>query len=198
MVGDVVGHDSVAAAGMGQLHSMLRGVAVTNSARPARLLRDLDRTLATLRMRTNATVLVARVEGGPGTEQMVLRWSNAGHPPPVLVGRDGRVSVLEAHDLLLGVDPERPRHDHTLGLQSSATLFLYTDGLVERRGEDIDEGIERLREAVGQVAGLPLATAVDQLMKDLLPTDPDDDVVVLAMRPSGSYSEPPSSIDTES
>ena len=63
VVGDVVGHDSVAAAVMGQLRSILRGIAVANGGGPSELLRDLDRSLGTLGMPTNATVLVARVEG---------------------------------------------------------------------------------------------------------------------------------------
>ncbi len=105
VVGDVVGHDSVAAAVMGQLRSMLRGVAVTSGAGPARLLGDLDRLLVRLRMPTNATVLAARVEGADGEGPVTLRWSNAGHPPPVIAAPDASVRVLTEHDLLLGRRP---------------------------------------------------------------------------------------------
>ena len=182
VVGDVVGHDSVAAAVMGQLRSMLRGVAVTSGARPAQLLADLDRVLVTLRMWTNASVVVARVESEPGADEMTLRWSNAGHPPPLLVRPSGEVTVLEDHDLLLGVDPEQPRTEQAVTLAPGSTVLLYTDGLVERRGEDIDVSIERLRVALVDVQDQPLAEAVDRLLADLLPREPDDDVVVLAMR----------------
>ena len=198
VVGDVVGHDSVAAAVMGQLRSMLRGMAVSSGAGPARLLSDLDHALETLRMATYATVVVARVEVGAGDE-VVLRWSTAGHPPPLLADASGRVRVLRAHDPLLGVSPELERAEHTLPLPPGSTLVLYTDGLVERRGEDIDDGVDRLAGLLAGTADQPLPEAVDALMGALVPGDPDDDVVVLAVRVGRrGYSEPPSSSETES
>lgn len=185
VVGDVVGHDSVAAAVMGQLRSMLRGVAVTSGAAPARLLADLDRVLVTLRMWTNATVVVARVESGPGADELRLCWSNAGHPPPLLAQPSGEVTVLEAHDVLLGVEPDHPRSQHSVALEPGSTVFLYTDGLVEQRHRDIDESIERLRGTVAEMPAMPLAETVDGLMAGMLPDEPDDDVVVLAVRVTG-------------
>ena len=127
-------------------------------------------------------MVVARVESEPGADEMTLRWSNAGHPPPLLVRPSGEVTVLEEHDLLLGVDPEQPRTEQAVTLAPGSTVLLYTDGLVERRGEDIDVSIERLRVALVDVQDQPLAEAVDGLLADLLPREPDDDVVVLAMR----------------
>ena len=185
VVGDVVGHDSVAAAVMGQLRSMLRGMAVTSGAAPAQLLGDLDRALVTLQMLTNATVVVARVEDAAPGGPVNLRWSNAGHPPPLVADPTGEVHVLEAHDALLGLAPELARTEQSVTLAPGSTLLLYTDGLVERRGEDIDEGIERLRSVVARLGHLPLGAAVDRLMGELVPADPDDDVVLLAMRVTG-------------
>lgn len=182
VVGDVVGHDSVAAAVMGQLRSMLRGMAVTSGAAPAQLLGDLDRALVTLQMLTNATVVVARVESAVPGGPVTLRWSNAGHPPPLVADPSGEVHVLSAHDALLGLAPELPRTEQSVTLTPGSTLVLYTDGLVERRGEDIDEGIERLRGVVARLGELPLGPAVDRLMSELVAADPDDDVVLLAMR----------------
>ena len=74
---------------------------------------------------------------------------------------------------------------------------MYTDGLVERRGEDIDVGIDRLVAAAAAVADQPLEKLVDSVLADLCPDAPDDDVVLLALR-RRPYSEPPSSRDTES
>ena len=196
VVGDVVGHDSVAAAVMGQLRSVLRGIAVANGGGPAELLRDLDRALVTLRMSTNATVVVARVEDREDGEK-ALTWSNAGHPPPVMITADGRGERLGSHDVLLGVVPELERQEESLVLEPSLTVLMYTDGLVERRGEDIDLGIDRLLAAAARAADQPLEKLVDSVLADLCPEAPDDDVVLLALR-RRPYSEPPSSRDTES
>src|SRR3712207_8695868 len=82
---------------------------------------------------TLATAVVARVEEPPVTASdgsRVLRWSNAGHPPPVLVGPDGTATLLERpRNLLLGVTPDAPRQHHTVVLPPGATVVLYTDGL---------------------------------------------------------------------
>ncbi len=70
-------------------------------------------------------------------------------------------------------------------LRRGATVLLYTDGLVERRGEDLDVGLDRLRAGSRRLADGPLGPAVDALVADLLPSSPEDDVVVLAMRLTG-------------
>jgi PAS domain S-box-containing protein len=183
VVGDVVGHDSVAAAVMGQLRSILRGIAVANGGGPAELLHDLDRSLSTLEMATNATVLVARVEGEPGSGRS-LTWSNAGHPPPIVVDADGSWRSLDTHDLLLGVSADLERRQERMDLTGEQTLLMYTDGLVERRGEDIDVGIARLAAAAAACIDQPLEVVVDRLLGEMLPEAPDDDVVLLALRVS--------------
>ena len=182
--------------GDGPLRSVLRGIAVANGGGPAELLRDLDRALVTLRMSTNATVVVARVEDREDGEK-ALTWSNAGHPPPVMITADGRGERLGSHDVLLGVVPELERQEESLVLEPSLTVLMYTDGLVERRGEDIDLGIDRLLAAAARAADQPLEKLVDSVLADLCPEAPDDDVVLLALR-RRPYSEPPSSRDTES
>ncbi|CAN5514063.1 hypothetical protein BH10ACT10_BH10ACT10_24690 [soil metagenome] len=181
VVGDVVGHDSVAAAVMGQLRSILRGIAVANGGGPAELLRDLDRSLGTLEMTTNATVLVARVEGQPGSGRS-LSWSNAGHPPPIVVDADGSWRSLDTHDVLLGVAADLPRREECIELTGTQTVLMYTDGLVERRDEDIDLGIARLGAAAASGIAEPLDVLVDRLLLEMLPEAPDDDVVLLALR----------------
>lgn len=201
VVGDVVGHDSVAAAVMGQLRSILRGIAVANGSGPAQLLSDLDRVLVTLQMLTNATAVVARIEPDPEVEGMALTWSNAGHPPPLMVDAEGCARLLDSHDVLLGVVPDRVRREETVRLEPGATVLMYTDGLVERRGEDIDAGLDRLAESVAVLRDLTLEETVDRVLAAMLPQEPDDDVVLLAVRltPAGErYSEPPSSSETES
>jgi serine phosphatase RsbU (regulator of sigma subunit) len=116
-----------------------------------------------------------------------MRWASAGHPAPVLLAPDGRVSVLDAvpADLLLGVDPRQPRTDHGTLLPPGSTVLLHTDGLVERRDRDIDQGTAALVEVLGECAGLPLDELCDRVLARLFLPDAEDDVAVLAFRLAG-------------
>ena len=129
--------------------------------------------------------MLATVEQTPDDAargERVLRWTNAGHPPPLLLHTDGRVELLEARpDLLLGVDPERSRGDHERVLEPGATVLLYTDGLVERRGVAIDEGITWLSELLAGLRHLPLEDLCDRVLAELSGRV-DDDVALLAIR----------------
>ncbi|WP_129336164.1 SpoIIE family protein phosphatase [Cellulomonas endophytica] len=189
VVGDVVGHDMEAAAQMGQLRALLRGVAVATGAGPAELLRRVDGTLRTLGSPTIATAVVARVEQTPderarGVSRVV--WSSAGHPAPVVAHPDGTVDAVApgATDALLGVVPDSPREEHTLLLERGSTVLLYTDGLVERRGEPLAEGTRRLRDVLAEPAARdqPLKALLDTLVARLLPARPTDDVALVGVR----------------
>lgn len=184
VIGDVVGHDTEAAAAMGQLRSLLRGIAHYSSAGPAEVLRGLDEAIADMHTDTLATALVARFERPPGPGPRRLFWANAGHPPPILIGPDGAVRLLDgpSGDLLLGVDPETVRSEPMVEIDPGATLFLYTDGLVERRDRVIDEGLEQLVELLGELADRPLEELCDAVLDGMLPTTPQDDVALVALR----------------
>ncbi|WP_242654092.1 SpoIIE family protein phosphatase [Klenkia soli] len=186
VIGDVTGHDREAAATMGALRNLLRGITWATGGTPAEVLTTLDRAIAGLDVGTLATVLVARVEQGEGDRTVgrrTLRWSNAGHPPPLLADDQGRVQLIEGHDLLLGVDPTVHRHDRTVVMEPGSTLLLHTDGLVERRGEDLDTGTARLVATVRRLvqAGTPLEDLCDRVLADL-PARPEDDVALIALR----------------
>ncbi|MEI4272557.1 SpoIIE family protein phosphatase [Klenkia sp. LSe6-5] len=182
VIGDVTGHDREAAAAMAQLRNLLRGITWSSGGTPAQVLATLDRAVQGLDVGTLATVLVARVEQSEDGGR-VLRWSNAGHPPPLLVDVDGGSAPLTGHDLLLGVDPTRPRRDHTVVLLPGSTLLLYTDGLVERRGSDLDAGTARLAQTVQRLvrAGVGLDELCDRVLATV-PRHPDDDVALVALR----------------
>ena len=184
VIGDVAGHDGAAAATMAQVRSVLRGMGKVLLAPPATLLTALDRALRDFLPDVFATVIVIEISRlGRRSGPLVMRWSNAGHPPPLLVsGDDGTAQLLEHEpDLLLGVDPGTRRADHELVLYQGDIVVLYTDGLVERRETSIDEGLLRLRDVATDEAGLPL----DKLCEVLLTAcagRPDDDIAVLALR----------------
>lgn len=187
VIGDVVGHDTAAAAAMGQLRGLLRGIAWHSGAGPAEVLSGLDAAMEGLLIDTTATAVVARLEQ---TEDELergvtrLRWSNAGHPPPMVVMPDGSVSPLTSleADLLLGIDPGTPRVETQVVLDRGATVLLYTDGLVERRGQGLDEGLALLRSTLAELADLPLDEMCDALLARMLPDQAEDDVALVALR----------------
>ncbi len=180
VIGDVVGHDGPAAASMAHLRNILRGITETGRGTPSGLLTGLDSALRRLSVRGMATLVVVLLE--PGRATTTARWSNAGHPPPVLARPDGTAVLLHSDpELLIGLVPDAPRSDHGTVLQAGDTLLLYTDGLVERRGTDIDAGFARLVTAAGRHAGLPLAEFCDRIVDEMAAAG-DDDVALLALR----------------
>jgi serine phosphatase RsbU (regulator of sigma subunit)/PAS domain-containing protein len=187
VIGDVVGHDYTAAAAMGQLRGLLRGIAVHSGGGPADILSGLDQAMRTLLIETTATAVVARVEQSDDERRRGvthLRWANAGHPPIMVVNPDGSVVALPAveADVLLGVDPESERRETTITLDRGATILLFTDGLVERRDQDLTSGLSRLQRTLGELAHLPLDELCDQLLARLLPATREDDVALVAVR----------------
>ncbi len=208
VVGDVVGHDTAAAAAMGQVRSMLRGIAVHSGSGPADVLHGVDQALTTLGVETTATAVVARFEQTEEEREQQLtrvRWSNAGHPPPVVVDVDGSVRTLDGEDpdLILGLDPSTGRAEHVLTVRRGATLLLYTDGLVERRGEDLETGLARLCSELERLstATPDLDRLCDRLLARMVPSRREDDIALVAVRlhpqdGSGTVTPPPSAAVT--
>ncbi|WP_433349024.1 SpoIIE family protein phosphatase [Micromonospora sp. CA-111912] len=182
VVGDVTGHDREAVAAMGQIRNLLRGLGYDSGDGPAALLGRLDRALRGLRVGALATAVLGRVERDPEDPPGMrrLRWSNAGHPPPLLRGPDGSVRVLAAHDLLLGVDPDANRRELVVELAEGSTLVLYTDGLVERRDGVLDDGIEVLARRLAEIGDRPAEEVCDLLLR-VAPPGHEDDIALLVM-----------------
>jgi Stage II sporulation protein E (SpoIIE)/GAF domain len=178
-VGDVVGHDLPAAATMGQLRSMLRGLAHDSEAAPSEVVSRLDRVACGLQVTPFTTLIYGRLSQTGGCT--LFRWSNAGHPAPVLVEPGGAPRVLAGVDVVLGVDPTTGRTDHEAVLPPGSTLVLYTDGLVERRDDPDDEATANLLDLVGAGVGLPLPAFCDHLVRGST-ADTGDDIAVLALR----------------
>ena len=195
VIGDVVGHDTAAAAAMGQLRGLLRGIAHHSGAGPAEVLRGLDEAMASMHTGTAATAVVARLEQPDPTAAPCgysLSWANAGHPPPIVLAPDDTVTVLGrgTGDLMLGVDASAVRAEPTVALEPGTTVLLYTDGLVERRDSTFDAGTARLVDQVRDLADRPLPELCDALLERLLRGTPEDDVAIVAVRlappPAGS------------
>jgi phosphoserine phosphatase RsbU/P len=182
VVGDAAGHDGRAATTMAQIRTTLRGVAHVLGAPPAAVLTALDRAVSSLNRGALATVVLAEVPDAPAGGPLRVRWSNAGHPPPLLVCASGPARLLEHEpDPLLGVAPDSVRHDHEVSLGTGDTVVLFTDGLVERRGRTIDDGLARVRAMAEGARGRSLEELCDALLTHF-PDRGEDDIAVLAVR----------------
>ncbi|MFC9278534.1 PP2C family protein-serine/threonine phosphatase [Streptomyces collinus] len=189
VVGDVTGHDVEAAPLMGQLRNMLRALAFDRCGPgrcdpPSRVVSRLDRALTMFEDPPTATLVLGRIEHGP--DGYTFHWTNAGHPPPLLVTAAGGTRYLAPaqHGIPVGIDPDVPRFDHAQPLPPGATLVLFTDGLVERRGQDIDAGLGELAEEAAALADAPPDALCDGLIARGRQVF-DDDVAVLALRVPG-------------
>jgi len=181
-IGDVAGHDNDAAALMAQCRNVLRGVAQTLTAPPAAMLTALDAALSALRVDLTATALLCHVTQPVDGLGALVAWSNAGHLPPVLVHpRDGIRLLRTAPDLMLGTQVDTDRADHAVFVEPGGTLVLYSDGLVERKREDLDDGLDRLLRVLADTPADDPEALCDLLL-DRLGADADDDVALLAMR----------------
>lgn len=181
VVGDVVGHDIAATTSMGQIRNSLRAYAAEDHLAPAAALARVDRHYDSLGL-TYATCLFGLLDPASST----FRWSNAGHPPPLLVS-EGRATFLEdGLGLLLGVTGGDGMEEATTAVRDGDVLVLYTDGLVERRGESLAAGLQRLatttRELVAEGGGAD--HICDALLEALVPPEATrlDDVALLVAR----------------
>ncbi|SKC76634.1 SpoIIE family protein phosphatase [Krasilnikoviella flava] len=187
VIGDVVGHDLDAAVAMGQLRALVRAIGYDSQATPARVLERVDGAVDGLGLAgpLTATALVARIEadGGPGGRARTVRWSSAGHLPPILVRGDGTAEILSVrNDLLLGLNPTTVRTDHTVQVAPGDTLLLYTDGLVERRSGGLRGRIDALARLLEGTQSLALEDVVESALTGMLTEAADDDVAVVAVR----------------
>jgi serine phosphatase RsbU (regulator of sigma subunit) len=182
-IGDVEGHDPMAAAVMGQLRSALRALA-GQLREPGLLLDGLRWSWDLLGFERMATCLVGRLDPTDGS----LVVASAGHLPPVLIRPDGRLGLLP-----VGCSPPfgleaPPAVEHSVRVAPGSTLFLYTDGLVERPGLAIEDGIESLLEVLsgaGSACG-PLDELCEKALANRpAETEPSDDIALLALRWTG-------------
>ncbi|MET9457992.1 SpoIIE family protein phosphatase [Streptomyces canus] len=179
-VGDVVGHGLAAACVMGQLRSAL-SAATRVADGPARALEALGLYARSVDGAESTTAATAFIDWADHT----LTYSSAGHLPPALLHPDGTVTFLDrATDPPLGASLEHSiRPEATTPFDEGATLVLYTDGLVERRTEDIDTGLARLADALTRHRRADPEDLADALLAELLPpTGNADDTALVVIR----------------
>jgi serine phosphatase RsbU (regulator of sigma subunit)/anti-sigma regulatory factor (Ser/Thr protein kinase) len=178
VVGDVVGKGVQAAATMSQLRNATRAFSVER-LRPASVLARLNRLAEEVLDTSFATLAYLWLD----PVSRICRMSSAGHPPPLVASPDGRVELLEnVRGLPLGTGIHSRYRQETVELAAGSIVLLYTDGLIERRGHSIDEGLDALRDAVASAPKDP-----DRLLEHILAHvvgsgERRDDIALLAAR----------------
>ncbi|MGW7522260.1 SpoIIE family protein phosphatase [Streptomyces sp. NPDC054783] len=177
VVGDVGGHGIDAVATMAQLRFTAKGMVTTGSSLTGALARLNYLLLHSRDTQTTATMVIARYD----PRRRVLSWAQAGHLPPLLV-RDGEVRCLDRPGgMLLGASLAPVFEAAELRLEPGDRLLLYTDGLVERPGESLDAGLDRLADAV-RAHGCGVSGSLETLLATMLADEGRDDVCVLDIR----------------
>ncbi|MET9675786.1 SpoIIE family protein phosphatase [Streptomyces sp. NPDC006482] len=179
-VGDVVGHGLRAAGVMGQLRSAL-SAASRVAAGPAQALEVLGLYARSVEGAESTTAFSVFIDWN----DRILTYSSAGHVPPALCHPDGTVVFLDqATDPPLGARPEHaPRPQAQAAFTDGCVLVLYTDGLIERRGEDIDTGLARLAASLTRHRAADPDALGDALLVDLIPpAGLTDDTALIVLR----------------
>ncbi|KPI33630.1 putative PAS/PAC sensor protein [Actinobacteria bacterium OV450] len=179
-VGDVVGHGLQAAGVMGLLRSALSAASRVAEG-PAQALEVLGLYARSVEGAESATAVETCVDWDTHT----ITYSSAGHPPPALLRTEGTVEFLDqATDPPLGARPDHvPRPQATVAFTEGDTLVLYTDGLIERRREDIDVGLARLADSLVRHRTAAPEHLADAVLLELLPpAGATDDAALVIVR----------------
>ncbi|MER7504311.1 SpoIIE family protein phosphatase [Nonomuraea pusilla] len=186
IIGDVQGHNVTAAALMGQVRTAVRAYATTG-ARPGEVLKRTNHLLVDLDPDLFASCVYVHLDVAARTASL----ARAGHPQPLLRHPDGRVEVLDLPGgLLLGIDPEAEYPCVELPLDVGAVLALYTDGLIEAPGLDIDDSLAALGGELAHAGARTLDDAAESLMAYARRTNRrSDDVALLLLRLTGEAAE---------
>jgi serine phosphatase RsbU (regulator of sigma subunit) len=179
VIGDVQGHNVTAAGLMGQIRTAVRAYTAVGQA-PEEVMRRTNRLLIDLGSDLFASCLYLRID--PARRRAVL--SRAGHPPPLLRRPDGRVRVLDlAGGPLLGIEASAVYPSSEVGLSPGSLLVLYTDGLVESPGVDLEDALADLGRRLAEAGDLPLDALADTLVRDVADAEERiDDIALLLLR----------------
>jgi serine phosphatase RsbU (regulator of sigma subunit)/anti-sigma regulatory factor (Ser/Thr protein kinase) len=178
VVGDVVGKGVAAAATMAQLRNAMRAFSL-DRMKPSSTIARLNRLAEAVVETAFATIVYVVVD----PEARVARVTAAGHPPPLVLRPDGTATLVEGgRGLPLGAGPDTTYNHAVVDLPVGTVLLLYTDGLIERRGRPIDEGLEELRRAAADGPSEP-EELVEHILERLVgEAERGDDIALLAVR----------------
>jgi PAS domain S-box-containing protein len=177
VVGDVEGRGIGAASAMGQLRNVLRAYAVESSS-PADVVQRVNHFVTAQEEPHFATLMYLIFDPRSAT----LRFSSAGHPPPLILRPDGTTEYLEGgRSVPIGAYPDAAYEEEATSLAAGSTLLLYTDGLVERRGSTLTEGFEVLARSVAGSPGA-LSPLMDRVLATVPAEERSDDIALLAVR----------------
>ena len=178
-IGDVAGHGLQAAATMGQLRMALRAYALQDPS-PVPVMRGVHQLMSQLPVSEMATLIYLVFD--PATRR--VRFANAGHPPALVIGNGSTSYLADGLAPPVGVTADDMYVEVAQELEAGCTLLLYTDGLVERRGVSIQDGLDQLRLEAGQHETSDLEELCDRLLAIFVePSQVADDVALVAMRP---------------
>ncbi len=180
MVGDVVGHNIASAAAMGRLRAAASSLAGETAPNPAVILDALNRFARGPDGTNFATAVCVIIDPSTGR----LSYASAGHPPAIVVAPDGTVtSLFHPQSAPLGVAVRLTGGEASIDLEPGSLVVLYSDGLIERRGEPLDVSIGRLENLLADNRHMPVSVLADFVVETLAAhTPPTDDIVIVCFR----------------
>lgn len=185
-VGDVMGHGLEAAAAMGQLRTAV--AALASRLAPADMLTELDAFLTRTQVSDLVTLCYATYDPATGT----LEYASAGHPPMLIVSPSGIVTRLQdATSPPLMHGSPWPRRQASTRLEPGTLLLMYSDGLIERRDQDLDSSLTHLQTLAGTLTTATPEDACRTVLTHTRPDATDDDIVILCARIALTRPEPP-------
>jgi serine phosphatase RsbU (regulator of sigma subunit) len=182
VIGDVMGHDVAAASAMAQIRAALRAYAIDGRP-PAQVITRLSALVETLDLVQLVTVVYGVLEAPGPDGSRVLRYTNAGHLPPLLRHPDGSTEALDGgHTVVIGAPVTAPVGEDERSILPGSTVVLFTDGLVERPGGSLDAALDRLAHSVAGQQHLDAEAICDDILSDVDADELRDDVALLVLR----------------